>query len=57
MKKLIVLLLVTGVMTLGFSTISFAQDAEEEAQDDDDAYSGPADGEGRLPLACPGAAW
>ena len=33
MKKLIVLLLVTGVMSLGFSTISFAQEAEgEEAQ-------------------------
>ena len=31
MKKLIVLLLVTGVMTLGFSTISFAQD-EGDAQ-------------------------
>jgi len=28
MKKLIVLLLATGVMSLGFSTISFAQDAE-----------------------------
>ena len=29
MKKLIVLLLVTGVMSLGFSTISFAQDEVE----------------------------
>ena len=37
MKKLIVLLLVTGVMTLGFSTISFAQDAEEEAQTEEQA--------------------
>lgn len=32
MKKLIVLLLVAGVMTLGFSTISSAQEAEEPAQ-------------------------
>lgn len=32
MKKLIVLLLVTGVMTLGFSTISFAQDEGDDAQ-------------------------
>jgi len=32
MKKLIVLLLVAGVMTLGFSTISSAQEAEESAQ-------------------------
>lgn len=30
MKKLIVLLLVAGVFTLGFSTISFAQDADED---------------------------
>ena len=37
MKKLIVLLLVTGVMTLGFSTISSAQDAEGEAQTEEQA--------------------
>jgi len=40
MKKLIVFLLVTGVMTLGFSTISFAQDAEgDEAQTEEQAAS------------------
>ncbi len=38
MKKLIVLLLVTGVMSLGFSTTSFAQDPEgEEAQTEEQA--------------------
>ena len=31
MKKLIVLMLVAGVMTLGFSTFTSAQDAEGEA--------------------------
>ena len=37
MKKLIVLMLVAGVMTLGFSTISLAQEAGGEAQTDEQA--------------------
>jgi biopolymer transport protein ExbB len=37
MKKLIVLLLATGVMSLSFSTISFAQEAEGEAQTEEQA--------------------
>ena len=37
MKKLIVLMLVAGVMTLGFSTISLAQEAGGEAQTEEQA--------------------
>ncbi|MCG8307160.1 MAG: MotA/TolQ/ExbB proton channel family protein [Cytophagales bacterium] len=42
MKKLIVLLLVTGAMTLGFSTISFAQDAEETQTEEQAPAEAPA---------------
>ena len=43
MKKLIVLLLVTGVMSLGFSTISFAQDAEGEEAVETEEQAAPAE--------------